>query len=81
MDYYSLQFLVWATALGGLSAMSLPLGSIVGLQTRPRPVVISTLAAFGAGALFAALSVELVAPTVFAVGSGAHGGARRRSVT
>jgi len=74
MDYFSLQFLIWATALGGLSAMSLPLGSIVGLQTRPRPMVISTLAAFGAGALLAALSVELVAPTVFAVGGGEHAG-------
>jgi len=37
------------------------------LQTRFRPVVISTLAAFGAGALIAALAVELVAPTVFAL--------------
>ena len=67
MDYYSTRFLIWAVALGGLSAVSLPLGSVVGLRTRPRPLIISILSAFGAGALLAALSVELVAPTVFAL--------------
>ena len=67
MDYFSLRYLIWATALGGLSAFSLPLGSAVGLLTRPRPQVISVLQTFGAGALLAALSVELVAPTLFAL--------------
>ncbi len=46
----------------------MPLGSVVGLATRPRPQTISVMAAFGAGALIAALSIELVAPTV----SGLH---------
>ena len=67
MEHYSWEFLIWATSLGALSAFSLPIGSLVGLRTNPRPQYISILAAFGAGALIAALSVELVAPTVFAL--------------
>jgi len=76
MDDFTARYLLWAMALGGLSALSLPLGSAVGLSTRMRPTYISVLQAFGAGALIAALSVELVAPTVFALGgdSGAHAG-------
>ena len=61
------QYVIWAASLGGLSAVSLPLGSLVGLGTNPRPQFISVMAAFGAGALIAALSVELVAPTVAAL--------------
>jgi hypothetical protein len=61
MDYLTTTHLVWAVALGAISAVSLPLGSLVGLQTQLRPGYISALAAFGAGALIAALSVELVA--------------------
>ena len=57
-------YLWWAVALGGISAASLPLGSAVGLFTSPPPRTLGVLAAFGAGALLAALSVELVAPTV-----------------
>ncbi len=67
MDHLSLKFLIWATSLGALSAVSLPMGSLVALRTNPRPQFISILTAFGAGALIAALSVELVAPTVFAL--------------
>jgi CRP-like cAMP-binding protein len=77
MDYLSWKFLIWATSLGALSAVSLPMGSLVALRTNPRPQLISVLAAFGAGALIAALSVELVAPTVFALheeGGTAHHG-------
>lgn len=59
--------LTWALLLGGLSAVSLPIGSAVGLVFRPQARISATLAAFGAGALIAALSVELVAPTVEAV--------------
>ncbi len=69
MEYINIEYLIWAIALGAISAVSLPLGSLVGIQTNPRPQLISTLAAFGAGALIAALSVELVAPTVFALES------------
>ena len=63
---------MWAFGIGALSAVSLPLGSLVGLKTRLRPLTLALLAAFGAGALIAALSVELVAPTVSAL---THGGA------
>ena len=73
MEYFSGQFLIWAIMLGTISAFSLPLGSLVGLRTKLPPNTISVLAAFGAGALIAALAVELVAPTVFALGSD-HGG-------
>ena len=73
MDFLTIKYLLWAVALGALSAVSLPLGSAIGLNTRPRAALISVLSAFGAGALLAALSVELVAPTVFALGEG-HGG-------
>lgn len=72
MDYYSAKYLIWAIALGGLSAISLPLGSAFGLQTKLKPTSISMLAAFGAGALLAALSVELVAPTLFALEESGH---------
>jgi len=61
-------YLGWAVALGALSAVSLPLGSLAGLMLRPRASIAAVLAAFGAGALIAALAVELVAPTVEAIG-------------
>ena len=57
----------WALALGALSAVSLPLGSAAGLYFRPGARLTGALAAFGGGALLAALSVELVAPTAHAV--------------
>ncbi len=77
MESSTTEFLIWAIALGAVSAVSLPLGSVAGLQGRFRPVYISALAAFGAGALIAALAVELVAPTVLALEEnieGAHHG-------
>jgi zinc transporter ZupT len=54
-------------AIGAFSAISLPMGSLVALYTNPRHQVISILTAFGAGALIAALSLELVAPVVFSL--------------
>jgi zinc transporter ZupT len=65
---------LWALALGGVSAVSLPLGSLVGLRWQFSRTTISILAAFGAGALIAALSVELVAPTALALTESGHGG-------
>ncbi len=66
--------LLWlAAGIGALSAASLPLGSVVGLMARPRASVSAVLAAFGAGALIAALAVDLVAPQALAVSE--HGGA------
>ena len=81
MEFYSLKYLLWAVALGGISAASLPLGSVVGLRADPKPTSISVLAAFGAGALIAALAVELVAPTVFALGSGSSATLHAESVS
>jgi CRP-like cAMP-binding protein len=67
MEGFSWLYAVWAILLGALSAVSLPLGSLTGLRINPRSLYISIMAAFGAGALIAALSVELVAPTVAAL--------------
>ncbi len=44
---------------GGISAVSLPLGAVLGLSTRPSRLLTSGLMAFGAGALLFALSIEL----------------------
>jgi CRP-like cAMP-binding protein len=70
----SLLHFTWAIGLGLVSAVSLPLGAWVGIRKLPRPTALSILAAFGAGALFAALTVELVAPKVTAIShnAGAH---------
>jgi zinc transporter ZupT len=66
-------YALWAAAIGAISAVSLPLGSAVGLAFRPREVLTATLAAFGAGALIAALAVELVAPAAQRLVDGGHG--------
>ncbi len=66
-------YLGWAITIGAVSAISMPLGSVAGLVLRPRASIAAVLAAFGAGALIAALAVELVAPTVEAIGE--HHGA------
>jgi zinc transporter ZupT len=58
---------LWAVTIGAISAVSLPLGSLVGLKVRFNQRFIAIFAAFGAGALIAALSVELVAPTSLAL--------------
>ncbi|MBI4803361.1 MAG: cyclic nucleotide-binding domain-containing protein [Elusimicrobia bacterium] len=46
---------------GSLSAVSLPLGALLGLWLKPSSKWTSSLMAFGAGALLAALTLELVA--------------------
>ncbi|HEY1040341.1 MAG TPA: hypothetical protein VGF30_13085 [Bacteroidia bacterium] len=61
------KYAIWAFALGGLSAISLPLGALAGIGFKPRPSVTASMTAFGAGALLAALSVELIAPTVMEI--------------
>jgi hypothetical protein len=57
--------LEWEVVLGAISSLTLPLDSLVSLQTAPSARLISLLGSFGAGALIATLSVELVAPTLF----------------
>jgi len=64
---FTLEHAFWAFLLGGLSAISLPMGSMLGIVWKPKPGLTAAFTAFGAGALLAALSVELVAPTAMAV--------------
>jgi CRP-like cAMP-binding protein len=66
-------FPLWALGLGALASVSLPLGSAVGLALRPKLSCAALFAAFGAGAIIAALAVELVAPTVEEAAHGGHG--------
>ena len=68
-----MEYILWACFLGALSGVSLPLGSWIGLKFKFTSAKISFLAAFGAGALLAALSVELIAPTTLALVSGETG--------
>jgi zinc transporter ZupT len=58
------QYASWAFLIGAISAISLLFGSICGILFNPKPKLTASLTAFGAGALLAALSVELIAPTV-----------------
>jgi zinc transporter ZupT len=51
----------FAFLLGFGSAISLIIGSVIGLIAKPRAVVTSVFMAFGAGALLFALSIEIVA--------------------
>ena len=62
-----MKYLLWACLLGAVSAVSLPLGSWFGLRFKFSSRQISFLVAFGGGALLAALSVELIAPTTLAL--------------
>jgi zinc transporter ZupT len=59
MDPVTLAFL-----LGGLSALSLPLGAAVGLWLNPGMRLTAAIMAFGAGALLCALALELVVPAL-----------------
>jgi CRP-like cAMP-binding protein len=60
-------FAFWAFLLGALSAVSLLIGSILGVMWKPHRSVTASMTAFGGGALLAALAVELVAPTAMCV--------------
>jgi CRP-like cAMP-binding protein len=62
---------LWALTLGILATLALPIGAVIGMMTRPKPRITGALAGYGAGALFAALSIELVAPTML---KGVEGG-------
>jgi zinc transporter ZupT len=66
------QYSGWAFILGSVSAISLLFGSICGILFNPRPSITASLTAFGAGALLAALSVELIAPTVINIVEHSH---------
>jgi len=53
-----------AFLIGVISAASLPLGAVTAMWWTPRPRAVAGMMAFGAGALLAALSLDLVANTV-----------------
>ena len=53
-----------AFLFGGLSALSLPLGAMLGLWFRPGLKVTAAVMAFGAGALLCALAIEIVVPAL-----------------
>ncbi len=57
---------------GGVSAVSLPLGAVLGLWSRPSKKVTSALMAFGGGSLLFALSIELFGHVLHMAGDG-HG--------
>lgn len=67
MFHPTTKYAMWAFALGGISAISLPMGSLAGIIFKPRASVTAAFTAFGAGALMAALSVELIAPTIMEI--------------
>ncbi len=63
--FLSPEWLVFdAFIIGIISAVSLPLGAITSFYWRPDQRVIAALMAFGAGSLLAALTIDLVAPSV-----------------
>ena len=64
-DHFTL--LNYAFWLGAISASSLLLGATLALFTTPNRTVIGFMAAFGGGALLAALTIELVAPAALGV--------------
>jgi zinc transporter, ZIP family len=60
----AVKYATWAFLIGAITTISLPIGAITGLTLKPGARITSILTAFGAGALLAALSIELIAPTV-----------------
>jgi CRP-like cAMP-binding protein len=57
----AMQIFMLALLWGCVSAVSLPLGAMIGLWSRPSQKVTSALMAFGGGALLFALTIELFA--------------------
>ncbi len=47
-----------------MSAVSLPLGAMLALKWTPKPRILASFMAIGAGALLAALTIDLVAVSV-----------------
>ena len=53
-----------AFLFGIISAVSLPLGALLALRWSPKPRILASMMAIGAGALLAALTIDLVAVAV-----------------
>lgn len=62
MEMLASSAVMMAFAIGLFSALSLPLGTLTSFVWKPDQRVIAALMAFGAGALLAALTIDLVAP-------------------
>ena len=56
--------IAFAVGLGALSAVSLPLGAVTARFWQPANRMLGILTAFGAGALLAAVTIGIVAPTL-----------------
>ncbi|HAP43448.1 MAG: hypothetical protein A2087_02005 [Spirochaetes bacterium GWD1_61_31] len=59
-----------AFLFGAISSVSLPIGALIGIWTKPSRTVISAVMSFGAGSLMAAIAFELVNPAVEREGAG-----------
>lgn len=64
MDPLAISQALSALVFGALSACSPLLGAWTGIFLKPPPRVSAAIMAFGAGALFAALSLELIGEAV-----------------
>lgn len=60
------KYVFWAGIVGAFSAISLLIGSVIGVSFKLPKTYIGLFAAFGAGALLSALAIELIAPTIAA---------------
>ena len=60
------KYVLWAGIVGAFSAISLLIGSVIGVSFKLPKTCIGLFAAFGAGALLSALAIELIAPTITA---------------
>jgi CRP-like cAMP-binding protein len=61
---------IMALLFGAFSALSLPIGALFGIWTKPSNKVTSAIMSFGAGALLAAIAFELVKPALEREGAG-----------
>ena len=58
------RYVVWAFMLGVMCSVSLLIGALLGIYFKMSKRIVGLMAAFGAGALLSALSIELVAPSI-----------------
>ncbi|MEY4631299.1 MAG: hypothetical protein RIQ81_1419 [Pseudomonadota bacterium] len=72
MEHATMTVAMWAAGLGFVAAVALPAGAFASFFLSPSRVMIGGMAAFGAGALFCALALELVAPHVEALERARH---------
>jgi len=60
IDFFLQNSATTAFAFGILSAITLPIGALVGMFWTPKKIVVAALMAFGGGALLAALTLDIV---------------------